>query len=104
MADWHVQQDDLRHWKKVSLKRWKILEITGPPKSSLSNLYALDPFYEINSLKEENAELLASATQNIEKGIKYMRVIGDSAVDDESDEEWIKPDNCQGNVFYDEDN
>ena len=33
-----------------------------------------------------------------------MRMIGDSAVDDESDEEWIKPDNCQGNVFYDEDN
>ena len=73
--------------------------IKSAVESGLSSLPVLDPFEQIDPMEGVNIELQTAALHDIQEGVKYVSQTGNDH-DDDSDEEWIDPNNPDdGNIF-----
>ena len=73
--------------------------IKSAVESGLSSLPILDPFEQIDPMEGVNTELQTAALHDIQEGVKYVSQTANDN-DDDSDEEWIDPNNPDdGNIF-----
>lgn len=85
--------------RDVCLKGWQVAGIKSAVESGLSSLPVLDPFEEIDPMEGVNTELQTAALHDIQEGVKYVSQTANDN-DDNSDEEWIDPNNPDdGNIF-----